>query len=359
MRYLFIVQGEGRGHMTQAISLYNILLENGHEVCQVIVGKSKRRKIPPFFFDQLKDCEITAIESPNFITDSNNKSIKIGATLVANLRKTGTFKKSLKVIHEKVNSSSPDVIVNFYDFLGGLYKMLYPNSCKFVCIAHQYLAMHKDFPFAKGKIWDKASLKFGNVITSHKADKIMALSFSESYKNSSKITTCPPLLRKEVKNLTSSNKGFILIYMVNDGYADEVFQFHKDHPEIPLHCFWDRENAEETEIVDETLTFHQISDQKFLIKMSECMAYASTAGFESICEAMYLDKPVMMVPVAKQYEQACNALDGHLAGAGIHSQNFDINKLIRYLPDHQSKSKAFRNWSQKTSSIMLADLTNF
>lgn len=49
MRYLFIVQGDGRGHMTQAIALSDILRRNGHEVVEVLVGKSKVRVIPDFF----------------------------------------------------------------------------------------------------------------------------------------------------------------------------------------------------------------------------------------------------------------------------------------------------------------------
>lgn len=32
MKFLFIVQGEGRGHLTQAITLEEILRRNGHEV---------------------------------------------------------------------------------------------------------------------------------------------------------------------------------------------------------------------------------------------------------------------------------------------------------------------------------------
>ena len=36
-----------------------------------------------------------------------------------------------------------------------------------------------------------------------------------------------------------------------------------------------------------------------------CKAYASTAGFESVCEAMYLGKPILMVPA--HIEQDCNA----------------------------------------------------
>ena len=48
MKFLFIVQGEGRGHLTQAITLEEILLRNGHEVVEVLVGKSSSRRLPDF-----------------------------------------------------------------------------------------------------------------------------------------------------------------------------------------------------------------------------------------------------------------------------------------------------------------------
>ena len=49
MKVLFIVQGEGRGHLTQAITLEEILRRNGHEVVEVLVGKSNTRRLPGFF----------------------------------------------------------------------------------------------------------------------------------------------------------------------------------------------------------------------------------------------------------------------------------------------------------------------
>ena len=75
MRYLFIVQGEGRGHMTQAISLSEILRKAGHEVCHVVIGKSPRRTVPDFFYKKI-NAEIEELESPNFITDKDQKSVK-------------------------------------------------------------------------------------------------------------------------------------------------------------------------------------------------------------------------------------------------------------------------------------------
>ena len=49
MKFLFIVQGEGRGHLTQAITLEDMLQRNGHEVVEVLVGKSSSRTLPGFF----------------------------------------------------------------------------------------------------------------------------------------------------------------------------------------------------------------------------------------------------------------------------------------------------------------------
>ena len=54
MKYLFIIQGEGRGHLTQAISLSSILRKNGHEVVGALVGKTKDRVIPKFFYDKIQ-----------------------------------------------------------------------------------------------------------------------------------------------------------------------------------------------------------------------------------------------------------------------------------------------------------------
>lgn len=62
--------------------------------------------------------------------------------------------------------------------------------------------------------------------------------------------------------------------------------------------------------------------------MSGCRAYASTAGFESICEAIYMGKPVLMVPA--HIEQECNAYDAMCAGAGIISTSFSLDRLLEF-----------------------------
>ena len=53
MKYLFIIQGEGRGHLTQALSLRQKLIAEGNQVVGVLVGKSPARRLPSFFVEKM------------------------------------------------------------------------------------------------------------------------------------------------------------------------------------------------------------------------------------------------------------------------------------------------------------------
>jgi len=352
-KFLFVVQGEGRGHLTQAISLQTILHDAGHQLVAVLVGKS-HRKIPTFFEEQIK-APIQYFESPNFVKDKDNRKILVGATLRYNTLKIRTFAKSLKHINAWYKEYQPDVIINFYDFLGGFYNIFYRNRIPMAVVGHQYFLEHSQFEFPKGHGVDKFLLSQNTKITAWGAKLKLALSFAPYLQNEKKIKVVPPLLRKEVLKLEPEKQDFVLVYINNDGYGKDIIDWHHQNPQTRMECFWDRKDAPEEEKFDETLTFHQISDVKFLEKMRTCKAFVSTAGFESVCEAMCLEKPVLMVPVEGQFEQLCNGLDGERAGAGIACKNFDITKLLDYLGSHQTKGNP-REWVKKAPEMFVAEL---
>ncbi|MEO9485838.1 MAG: glycosyltransferase family protein [Ekhidna sp.] len=357
MKYIFIVQGEGRGHMTQAISLFQILREQGHEISHVIVGKSHRREHPKFFLEQIT-CPISQLESPNFVTDKDARSVNIYKTLTTNLRKYRTFLNSVNQIDTIVKKEKPDAIINFYDFLGGLYFLLKKPKIKHFALAHQFLLNHSTFEFPKGRFYDKSSLLTGNRLAAYGANKILGLSFQEMPDEpSKKLFVVPPLLRDKAKSVQTSEGNHFLVYMVNHGYSEEVKAFHNLHPDIPIHCFWDKKDAPEELEIDKTLTFHQLDDEKFIQLMGSCKGYLTTAGFESVCEAMYMDKPILMVPVKGHYEQACNALDAKKAGAGVSSEVFNLEVLLNYLPQHKDVGDKFRDWCETSNSRFLEMLT--
>jgi uncharacterized protein (TIGR00661 family) len=348
MRFLFLIQGEGRGHLTQALSFAGILQSEGHELIGVVVGKSPRRNLPEFFIQKI-GVEVTAVESPNFETDGLEKQILLGKTITTNLFKLPTFWKSLQHIHRVIEEKQPDVILNFYEPLGGLYSLFFRPKSAFWTIGHQYLEAHPDFVFAPGRRLEKFLFRIHTRLTAIGAEERLALSFLPK-ENQAGLRVVPPLLRNEVKELKVTEGNFYLAYMVNPGYSEEVLSFAKLHPEVQIKAFWDKKGAQEVECPLPNLSFHKVNDQGFLEAMAACKGLLCTAGFESVCEAMYLGKPVMMVPVAGQYEQACNALDGEQSGAGKKADFFDFSLLTTLeLPD-PNHTLNYQKWAESWPS---------
>jgi uncharacterized protein (TIGR00661 family) len=344
MRFLFVVQGEGRGHMTQAISLRQTLLAKGHEICAVCIGRSRSRAIPQFFLDEMGS-QIISYDSPNFRTDPQRKGISIFGTAADNLKRLPLFARSLRTLHRTISFVRPDVIVNFFDPLAAIYGAIYSSKPKMVCIAHQYLLFHPGFIFPKMNTVARVAMMSFIRICAMGADRILALSFRKMPDLPERsLVVVPPLLRSEIKTMKPAIEDFILAYVVNDGYARDLAAKQRLHPEVKIIGFWDRKGVPDVTQLQENVVFRQVNDVAFLDAMSRCRGLMTTAGFESVCEAMYLGKPVYMMPAGRQMEQHCNAVDASMSGAGIWGFDFNLERFLEYIPLHRDDSEEFRIW---------------
>lgn len=352
MKFLFVVQGEGRGHLTQSIALKDMLTRNGHEVVALMVGKSSRRKLPSFFKKNI-DVPIYLFDSPNFLPAANNKKANLWPTIAYNLLKFPMFVRSIYYIRNKIKKTNADVVVNFYDMMAGLTYAIHPPKVPQVSIAHQYLFLHPEYKFPPESKAELKMLIFFTRITCMRSSKLFALSMEE--KDNLKdhpIVIVPPLLRKEILNAKGGKGNYLHGYMLNSTYAEEIIEYQKKNPDVYMHFFWDKKDAPEETIINDHLTFHKLNDKLFVDYMKNCAAYATTAGFESVCEAMYLGKPVLMVPT--HIEQSCNAYEASLAGAGIVSDEFDLDALIEYIPKYKDNSD-FRAWTEQSETYWMKE----
>ncbi|EGF55526.1 glycosyltransferase family protein [Bacteroides fluxus] len=341
MKVLFIVQGEGRGHLTQAIAMEDLLRRNGYEVVEVLVGKSNSRRLPGFFNRSIQ-APVKRFLSPNFLPTTANKRASLSRSVAYNVMKLPTYIKSMHYIHTRIEESGAELVINFYELLTGLTYLLYRPAVPQISIGHQYLFLHRDFEFPGKNRLNLCLLRFFTRLTCIGAQEKLALSFREMEDDgTAHVRVVPPLLRKEVLSCEGTQGDYLHGYMVNAGFGENIKIWHGAHPEVPLHFFWDKQDEEEVCRVDETLTFHQIDDVKFLRYMAGCKAYATTAGFESVCEAMYLGKPLLMVPA--HIEQDCNAYDAARSGAGVISDGFDLERLLAFSGSYRPDT-SFRYW---------------
>ena len=122
-----------------------ILEEGNYELVAAIVGSSSQRKIPDFIRDGL-DTDIFEVRSPNFITDKKNRGLDISRSIGFNLGLLPHFSSSLKEINSIIKRCRPDLVINFYEPLIGLYNFFYKNSGKkIIAIFHQINSYWQQF----------------------------------------------------------------------------------------------------------------------------------------------------------------------------------------------------------------------
>ena len=353
LKYLFIVQGEGRGHLTQAMALEKLLTENGHQVVGILVGKSQARQLPEFFVRGVS-APVRQFDSVNFQPSSENRTVNMLRSVLYNIEKFPQYLKSILFLKDAIRDSEADVVVNFYELLTGItyfnFKIDIPN----ISIGHQYLFHHSDFHLGDSGIIGTEGLQIFTKITAIGAHKRLALSFRSMDDDEQKrIRVVPPILRESVLETEPSKGNYIHGYMLNSGFSEDVMKWHAAHPEVELRFFWDRWSETPVKRIDDTLSFYLLDDVELLKQMAGCMAFASTAGFESVCEAMYFGKPILMVP--SHIEQRCNAFDAVRSGVGISSDFFDLSALLefagRFTPD-----PAFPDWARSARRRILQEL---
>lgn len=358
MRYLFIVQGEGRGHLTQALSLASILRRQGHEVVKVLVGRTRYRQIPEFFLREI-GAPVDTFEAPQFSFKAGDTRVSLAHTVMENLspRRLEAYVRSVCFIRAQILQYRPDEVVNFYEMLSGLAVKCFRLPVEMVGIGHQYLMLHRSYRQAARRGLGAWLLRQHVRMSALGCSRLLALSFYPMAGDDSRhITIVPPLLRREVlQNSECRRENFILGYIVNNAFAPQIQAWSREHPECELHVFWDNKACPESWKAERNLTFHRVNDKLFLSLMRRCNGYVTTAGFESVCEALFYDKPMMLIPA--HIEQQINAADAAASDIAIVSDRFDLNRFVEHMDrPHADETFLYRKWLSMSETVFVDQL---
>jgi uncharacterized protein (TIGR00661 family) len=334
--------------MTQALAVHRNLSRWGHELVGVAAGRHDSRSLPDFFARGF-EVPVTPLRSPGFAF-RRSRSIDLPATLWTTLRGVPAYRDSLARLRALVDETRPDLVLNFFEPLTGLLQLIRPLPIPVVAVAHQHMIDHPAYVKRPGGALDRLGLAlFAGLVGARSWKLALSLSPAEDLP-ARRLLVGPPLLRPELFELVPARGDYVLVYLVNHGYSEDIRSWHRANPEVPLHCFYDRPGAPTVEAVDDTLAFHRLDGRRFLEMMAGCRAVVSTAGFESVCEAAWLGKPLLVVPVQNHAEQMLNALDVVQAGFGISDASFRLDRL-RELPDRIDNAR-FRDWVSQGEEVL-------
>jgi uncharacterized protein (TIGR00661 family) len=297
---------------------------------------------------------ITKISTPDFAC-KNNRQVSLPASLAGLARSIPAYWRGLRTLRTVVRESRPDVIINFFEPLTGIYALTCRNRPPVVAVAHQFMYGHPSYVRAPGRRLQQFGLKWYIRLVGAASTKIALSLYEAPDLPERNLVVAPPILRRQLFELQPNPEGnFVLVYLLNHGYAGQIMDWHKKNPRTVLHCFYDKPGAPPEFRHDDTLTFHRLDGEKFLRMMAECKFVACTAGFESLAEAAWLGKPLFLVPVENHIEQEINAIDATRAGLGVADASFHLDRLSE-LPDRLDNTK-YRGWQNRADSLLLKTL---
>jgi uncharacterized protein (TIGR00661 family) len=334
MRFSFIIQGEGLGHTTQAIRLHEILESRGHELVSVYFGTSPQRNIPDQLFNHF-DSKISFYRSPNFIRSRNRKGILISQSFIYNLLRAPLYLKSILFLKKQIQKDQPDIIINFYDLLGGLSYNLSSSKANFYAISHHFLFDHPEFPVLKGFRIQKWLLALHNRICSSRAKKRIALSFREM-KSFNNTLVLPPLIRNDILKSNPGKGEKVLVYLLNEGLSADLLPLFRKYEDIQFRVFM--QEGLNPEIFPSNVTISVPGYVEFRKALLKSSAVITTSGFETICEAAFMEKAVFLIPTENHLEQHGNMEDAKKAGIAL--------SYLSFQPEHLTpvERSQFRAW---------------
>lgn len=308
---------EGNGHLTQAIAYKERLNTEQNEIAAAIVAK-KKKGAPQYFQDEFDN--IIYYNGFDFVFNKSG-GVVVWKTIVKNILKLPLIIKSFFATVKYIKKHKPNKIINFYDPIIGL-TALFCKDVRYVAVSHQFTMELALYPKIKGFYIQKFVLKLLNFICSIRAQKV-GLSYYHIHSNEFPII--PPLLRKTSYIKSSAQEPFILVYLINEEMLRDLFCEAKKFPLMKFECF--SKLTKEYKNKPANVKLNQLDAKLFQERMKVCSGVVCTGGFETSSEAIYQNKPLLMVPLPNHYEQYANSNDAEMAGLAVFSKHIDFLRI--------------------------------
>ncbi len=297
MKILYAIQGTGNGHVSRARDFIPLLQQRA-ELDILISGTQFDVNLPQAVKYKLRGASfIFGTEGGVDYWDTFKKL------------RPFTFFNDIR----KLNLNQYDLVLNDFEPVSAWAGKIKNKSI--LALSHQSAFLSKNTPrpafknnFAEGLFKNYAP-----------SDKQIAFHF-KSYDDF--ITT--PIIRKDIRELKPENKGHYTVYL--PAYDDKtLIKFLSQFNNTQWQIFSKREKVGKT---IGNVEIKPIHNENYNNSVANCEGLLTGGGFEAPAEALFLGKKIMVVPMAGQYEQACNAEALRLMGNPVIDSISDKNMPI-------------------------------
>src|SRR5260370_4433094 len=287
------------------------------------------------------------------VTEDNE--VRNFRTLLVNVKGalTGGWPRNIKAYFEIADSFKPDVVISDFESWSYLYgvnhllpvvsvdNMQIINRCRH---DPEILAgQEASFQIAKGIIKAKVPGAYHYLITTFFRPPI----------RKARTSLHPPILRPEILAAKPEPGAHLLVY--------QTYTTNNELPELlrrlGVECRSDvlRRDLKEEER-DGNLVYKPFSEEGFIDDLRTARGVLASAGFTLMGEAVYLHRPMLSEPVAKQFEQILNARYLQKEGYGLNAEQITESTLREFLDRIPHFDENLSRYSQDGNTDLLTKL---
>lgn len=322
VKIIYGVNGEGLGHATRSKPIIEGLLKR-HEV-KIVAGRRAYEYLSKKF-------EVKKIFAFDIIYRKNG--VEIIQTIIKNILLFPIF--GLATIIRLIfifQRFKPDLVISDFE----PFTMWTANLLRLpiISIDNQHISTNCRIKIGKKVSFDYTLLKIIIISFAGFADYCLVTTFFYPKIVKERTYLFPPIVRKEILELRPKTGRHILVYQTSRSYTtlipvlkqlkNEEFRIYKT----------DKVGREDNVI------FREFSEREFIKDLATCKAIITNGGFSLISEAIYLDKPILSVPVKRQFEQVINGMHVSQAGFGEHHEDITkgiLENFIKKLPKYREE----------------------
>ncbi|MBK8215596.1 MAG: teichoic acid biosynthesis protein [Myxococcales bacterium] len=349
MKILYGVVGEGMGHAMRSRVVLEHLVREGHEVEIMASGRARE-----FLGKRFEG--VNQIHGFHMIYEENR--VRLGKTLWSNVT-TGAagVPENIGAYFDLIKDFQPEAVISDFESWTYLYAkthrlpLLSIDNMQIInrCTLPESVIEGHTAEFQLTKAFIKSKLPF--------CDEYFITTFFRPPVRKERTTLFPPILRPEILAAKATKGDHVLVYQTAEGNESFVEGLRKLDTEFRIYGIRRSIKSEERE---GNLVFRPFSEQGFIDDLASSKAVIAGGGFTLMGEAVYLHKPMLAVPLHRQFEQVLNARYLEHEGYGMATESLDdpevVKRFLAKVPECEAKLAAY---SQDGNTLILKALDGF
>jgi len=315
----YFLCSDGRGHYTQFIQLARLMKSDGVNVALVYINGNSNITAPDYFYKYCLDSgiQVHTFYGPTLNSVVSNGKVDYFRLLLSAVSIVPRSILDVTRIYNKLNEAKINTVINLLSSECSLFNACLNFDANIVCVGTQYKKMLRyenrySVESSCGlvaKFLGLVGLNFIISLTTAKANLVVCLSplkhlQLESYR-SPNLHVTPVRCNLDIVPQQTVKKT-VCVYLVYQDYISDIERLADVMQDYTFDVF--TRLSGEVKSLRSNVHIHNINKDLFADKLAKCAIYMCTAGIESVCEALVLEKPIILVPTQGHYEQYENML---------------------------------------------------